>query len=46
MITVNGKTVVCRVHPDYAKQQGEKMSFMFDMSKTVYFDPVTESRIA
>jgi multiple sugar transport system ATP-binding protein len=46
MIKINGKNVVCRVHPDYSKNHGERMTFMFDMSKTVYFDPVTELRIA
>jgi multiple sugar transport system ATP-binding protein len=46
IIKINGKSVVCRVHPDFAKNQGERMAFMFDMSKTVYFDPVTELRIA
>jgi multiple sugar transport system ATP-binding protein len=46
MIKVNGKVVVCRVHPDHARKQDERMSFMFDMSKTVYFDPATELRIA
>ncbi len=45
VITINDKNIVCRVHPDYAKSQGERMAFMFDMSKTVYFDPVTELRI-
>lgn len=43
-IKINDKDVICRVHPDYAKPQG-MMSFMFDMSKTVYFDPATELRI-
>jgi multiple sugar transport system ATP-binding protein len=45
MITINNKVVVCRVHPDHARKQDERMSLMFDMSKTVYFDPVTELRI-
>jgi multiple sugar transport system ATP-binding protein len=43
-IRINDKDVICRVHPDYAKSHGT-MSFMFDMSKTVYFDPATELRI-
>jgi multiple sugar transport system ATP-binding protein len=46
MIKINGKTVVCRVHPDHAGNHGERMALMFDMSKTVYFDPATELRIA
>ncbi len=45
MVKINGKVVVCRVHPDHARTHGERMSLMFDMSKTVYFDPVTELRI-
>ncbi|MDD4978308.1 MAG: sn-glycerol-3-phosphate ABC transporter ATP-binding protein UgpC [Gallionella sp.] len=45
MIKINDKNIVCRVHPEYAKLQGERMAFMFDMSKTVYFDPATEARI-
>jgi multiple sugar transport system ATP-binding protein len=43
-IKINDKDVICRVHPDYAKANG-MMSFMFDISKTVYFDPATELRI-
>ncbi len=46
MIKINNKVVVCRVHPDHARKQDQRMAFMFDMSKTVYFDPVTELRIA
>jgi multiple sugar transport system ATP-binding protein len=46
MIKINGKVVVCRVHPDHARKQDERMSLMFDMSKTVYFDPATELRLA
>jgi multiple sugar transport system ATP-binding protein len=46
MVKINGKDVVCRVHPDHARTHGERMALMFDMSKTVYFDPVTELRIA
>lgn len=46
MVKINGKNVVCRVHPDHARTHGERMALMFDMSKTVYFDPTTELRIA
>jgi multiple sugar transport system ATP-binding protein len=46
MVKINGKNVVCRVHPDFAHAYGERMALMFDMSKTVYFDPTTELRIA
>jgi multiple sugar transport system ATP-binding protein len=45
MVNINGKNVVCRVHPDHARTHGERMALMFDMSKTVYFDPVSELRI-
>jgi multiple sugar transport system ATP-binding protein len=45
MIKINNKDVVCRVHPDHARKHDERMSLMFDMSKTVYFDPATELRI-
>jgi multiple sugar transport system ATP-binding protein len=45
MVKINEKVVVCRVHPDHARTHGERMELMFDMSKTVYFDPVTELRI-
>jgi multiple sugar transport system ATP-binding protein len=46
MVKINGKDIVCRVHPDHALTHGERMALMFDMSKTVYFDPATELRIA
>jgi len=44
-VKINGSNVVCRVHPDHARTRGERMAFMFEMSKTVYFDPATEMRI-
>ncbi len=46
MVQINGKEVVCRVHPDHAKKHGETMDMMFDMSKAVYFDADTEQRLA
>jgi multiple sugar transport system ATP-binding protein len=46
MVHVNGKEVVCRVHPMHARERGERMDLMFDMAKAVYFDPQTEQRLA
>lgn len=45
LIKVNGQEVNCRVDPQEAKQPGEAMSFMFNLSKAVFFDPVTGNRI-
>lgn len=33
--------MACRVRPSHAKRHGETMDLMFDMSKTVFFDPQT-----
>ncbi len=46
MVHINGKEVVCRVHPNHARPRGQTMDLMFDMSKTVFFDPQTELRLA
>jgi multiple sugar transport system ATP-binding protein len=46
MVHINSKEVVCRVPPSQAKRRGETMELMFDMSKTVFFDPETELRLA
>jgi len=46
MIHINGKEVVCRVHPKEAKVAGDQMELMMDVSKTVFFDPKSEARIA
>ena len=46
LVHINGKDVVCRVHPDHARAHGENIELMFDFSKVVYFDPQTELRIA
>jgi len=46
MVRINGKDVVCRVHPSHAKRHGEMMDLMFDMSRTVFFNPQTGSRLA
>jgi multiple sugar transport system ATP-binding protein len=45
MVNMNGKDVVCRVHPDHAKRHGEEIELSLDCSKLVYFDPQTELRI-
>jgi multiple sugar transport system ATP-binding protein len=42
---INNQKVVCRTHPDEAAAQGEQMALMFNMSKSVLFDPDTEQRI-
>ncbi len=44
-VTINEKTVTCRIQPTDAKQAGEMMKLMIDMSKAVFFDPKTENRI-
>jgi multiple sugar transport system ATP-binding protein len=45
VVRVNGKDMVCRVHPQFAKSAGDTMELMMDLSKVVYFDPATEQRI-
>ncbi|MBF0287072.1 MAG: sn-glycerol-3-phosphate ABC transporter ATP-binding protein UgpC [SAR324 cluster bacterium] len=45
-IHMNGAKVVCRSTPDSAKDPGEEMEMMFDLSKMVFFDPKTEERLA
>jgi multiple sugar transport system ATP-binding protein len=46
MVRVNETETVCRVHPRHAKPHGEPIELTFDMSKTMYFDPHSELRIA
>jgi len=46
LIKVNGTDVCCRVHPDDARLPGETMDLMFDLSKAVFFDAGSETRIA
>jgi multiple sugar transport system ATP-binding protein len=46
LMQLNGTEVTCRVNPAQARNPGEEMEFAFDMSKVVFFDPVTEARIA
>jgi len=45
LVPLNGGEVTCRIHPAFAKAPGEKIELSFDLSKAVYFDPVTEQRI-
>jgi multiple sugar transport system ATP-binding protein len=42
---LNDTRVVCRVHPGAARRPGEIMPLVFDMSRAVFFDPVSERRI-
>ncbi len=44
-VHMNGAKVVCRSNPDSAKEPGEEMEMMFDLSKMVFFDPKTEERL-
>lgn len=44
-VHLNGKEVVCRVHPLKAKLPGEVQRIAVDLSKAVVFDPKTEARI-
>jgi len=41
----NGTRVTCRTHPRAAAMPGENMTLAFDLSKAVFFDPVTEQRL-
>ncbi|MDQ8020550.1 MAG: sn-glycerol-3-phosphate ABC transporter ATP-binding protein UgpC [Moraxellaceae bacterium] len=45
LVNINGARVTARVCPDFAKKAGEQMELMFDLTKSVYFDPKTEQRI-
>jgi multiple sugar transport system ATP-binding protein len=44
-VRINDKEITCRVHPADAKNPGETMTLMVDMSKAIFFDPETENRI-
>ena len=44
-VHLNGKEVVCRVHPKKAKHPGEIQRLTVDLTKAVVFDPKTEARI-
>jgi multiple sugar transport system ATP-binding protein len=45
VVKMNGKEIVCRVHPKYAKAPGESMALEIDLAHAVMFDPVSENRI-
>ena len=45
-VLINDKEVTCRVQPADAKNPGEEMTLMLDMSKAIFFDPETENRIS
>jgi len=45
-VSIDGTGLTCRVHPSSAKSPGEDIELMCDLSKVVYFDPHTETRIA
>ncbi len=45
-VLINDKEVTCRVQPADAKNPGEDMTLMLDMSKAIFFDPDTENRIS
>ncbi len=42
---VNDQKVTCRIHPDKAVNPGQNMDLLFDISKAVLFDSVTEKRV-
>ena len=44
-VTLNGKEVTCRVHPDSAGKPGETMRLVTDMARAFFFDPDTGERI-
>ncbi len=45
-VLINDKEVTCRVQPADAKNPGEDMILMLDMSKAIFFDQDTENRIS
>jgi multiple sugar transport system ATP-binding protein len=45
VVRLNGKEIVCRVHPKYAKAPGQSIELGIDLSHGVVFDPATENRI-
>lgn len=45
VVKINNKEVTCRVQPAEAKNPGETMTLMVDMSKAIFFDLETENRI-
>jgi multiple sugar transport system ATP-binding protein len=45
-VLINDKEGTCRVQPAEARNPGEDMTLMLDMSKAIFFDPDTENRIS
>ncbi len=43
--TFNKSRITSRTHPRAAAAPGEKIQLAFDLSKAVFFDPITEQRI-
>lgn len=46
MTRFNGATVTCRTHPAAGARPGQPLNLVFDVSKALLFDPVSEERIA
>ncbi|WP_066458936.1 ABC transporter ATP-binding protein [Castellaniella caeni] len=46
LVSLNGRDVTCRVHPDHAVSPGASMALQFDLSKAVYFDQASGLRVA
>ena len=44
-VNINDQKVTCRVHPNEARNPGEDIILMIDMSRVIFFDPVTEKQI-
>ncbi len=44
-VRLNGRKVVCRVAPDFAVDAGKPMELMFDVSKAVFFDGDSGTRV-
>jgi multiple sugar transport system ATP-binding protein len=45
VVELNGKEIVCRVHPKYAKAPGESIELGIDLTHCAVFDPSSEHRI-
>ncbi len=45
LIRLNDVAVHCRLNPEHPARAGEPTQLMFDMARTVYFDPDTGQRI-
>lgn len=44
-VRLNGTKTICRIHPDTACAVGDILPLQFDLSKVVFFDPITKERI-